>query len=87
MRHLFILLRREQQLKAENVNVSSPSLHLAAVFCCFFFLRTIHLYEDTRGFVPLERDLALSIGIKNKSPLVLPLHYYIFPPRLPIIHR
>ncbi|TKS82572.1 Thrombospondin type-1 domain-containing protein 7A [Collichthys lucidus] len=45
---------------------------------------TIHLYKDTRGFVLLERDLALSIGIKNKSLLVSLLHYYIFPARLPI---
>lgn len=56
----------------------------AASGSCFFFPGTIHLYEDTRGFVPLERDLALSIGIKNKSLLVSPLHYYIFPARLPI---
>lgn len=56
-------------------------LHPAAVF---FFLGTIHLEEDTGGFVPLERDLALSIGIKNKSLLVSLLHYYILPVRLPI---
>lgn len=61
-----------------------PPLHLVAVFFFFFFLGTIHLYEDTRGFVPLERDLALSIGIKNKSLLALPSEYYIFPARLPI---
>lgn len=50
-----------------------------------FFLGTIHFYEDNRGFVPLKRDLALSIGIKNKSLLVLLLQYYILPGRLPII--
>lgn len=49
------------------------------LFFFLLFLETIQLYEDTRGFVPLERDLALSIGIKNKSLLVSLLHYYIFP--------
>ena len=51
----------------------------AAVFVFLFFLGTIHLYEDTRGFVALERDLLLSIGIKNKSLLASLLHYYILP--------
>lgn len=57
----------------------------AALGSWVFFLGTIHLFEDTIGFVPLERDLALSIGIKNKSLLVSLLHYYIVPVRLPIV--
>lgn len=61
-----------------------PPVCIWQLFLFFSVLGTIYLYEDTRGFVPLERDLALSIGIKNKSLLVLLLHYYIFPVRLPI---
>lgn len=59
-RHLSIFHGRDEQLNAENVNVSS--LHyiwqLFYSFFFFFFLGTIHLYGDSRGFVPLERDLA-----------------------------
>lgn len=62
----------EHQLNVENVNVSSSS----CIQQLFFFLGTIHLYKDTRGFVLAQRDLALSIGIKNKSLLMSLLYCF-----------
>lgn len=51
---------------------SSPAHSLCTLF---FPPEPFTCTETAGGFVPLERDLALSIGIKHKSLLVL--HYII----------